>query len=79
LLNDELDQSFFDYINSHRVAEVKRCLLDPAYGSQAILGIAKASGFSSKTAFNAAFREHAGVTPSEFRRRSRVQSGAPPT
>jgi AraC-like DNA-binding protein len=75
LLNEELDQSFFDYINSHRVAEVKRCLLDPAYGSQAILEIARASGFSSKTAFNAAFRQHAGVTPSEFRR-SRRQSGA---
>jgi AraC-like DNA-binding protein len=61
------------------VAEVKRCLLDPAYGSQAILEIARASGFSSKTAFNAAFREHAGVTPSEFRRRSRGESGAQPS
>ena len=71
LLNEEIGKSFFDYINAQRVEEVKRCLLDPAYGSQTILEIALAAGFSSKTAFNSAFREHASMTPSEFRRRGR--------
>jgi len=54
LLNEELRRTFFDYINSHRVEEVKRCLLDPAYERQTLLDIAMASGFSSKTAFNTA-------------------------
>jgi AraC-like DNA-binding protein len=72
LLNEELGKSFFDYVNQHRVEEVKRCLLDPAYASQTILEIALASGFSSKTAFNSAFRQHTGTTPSEFRRRARA-------
>jgi AraC-like DNA-binding protein len=75
LLNEELGQSFFDYINRNRVEEVKRCLLDPAYASQTILDIALAAGFSSKTAFNSAFRQHTGVTPSHFRRQVRIQPG----
>jgi AraC-like DNA-binding protein len=75
LLNEEIGKSFFDYINSQRVDEVKRCLADPAYDSQTILEIALGAGFSSKTAFNAAFRQHASTTPSEFRRRARTQAG----
>jgi AraC-like DNA-binding protein len=75
LLNEELGKSFFDYINGLRVEEVKRCLLDPAYDSQTILDIALAAGFSSKTAFNTAFRQHTSMTPSEFRRQARSQPG----
>jgi AraC-like DNA-binding protein len=75
LLNEEMGKSFFDYINSQRVDEVKRCLADPAYDGQTILDIALAAGFSSKTAFNAAFRQHTSTTPSEFRRRARTQPG----
>ena len=75
LLNEEVGKTFFDYVNSQRVDEVKRCLLDPAYDSQTILDIALAAGFSSKTAFNSAFRQHASTTPSEFRRRARTQPG----
>jgi AraC-like DNA-binding protein len=72
LLNDEIGMTFFDYINRLRVQEVQRCLADPAYRSQTILDIALASGFNSKAAFNAAFRLHAGMTPSEFRLQRRV-------
>jgi AraC-like DNA-binding protein len=75
LLNEEMGKSFFDYINSQRIEEVKRCLLDPAYDGQTILDIALAAGFSSKTAFNSAFRQHTSTTPSEFRRRARTQPG----
>jgi AraC-like DNA-binding protein len=76
LLNEELGKSFFDYVNQHRVEEVKRCLLDPAYASQTILEIALASGFSSKTAVNSAFRQHTGTTPSQFRRGARTTPSA---
>jgi len=71
LLNEELRTNFFDYINSRRVDEVKRCLADPAFDNQTILQIALASGFSSKTAFNTVFRQRVGTTPSEFRNRAR--------
>jgi AraC-like DNA-binding protein len=67
LFSLRLTQNFYDYINGLRVAEVKRCLRDPAYESQAILDLAMASGFSSKATFNAAFKKHTGVTPSVYR------------
>jgi len=73
LLNEEIGKTFFDYVNAQRVEEVKRCLLDAAYDSQTILDIALASGFSSKTAFNSAFRQHASTTPSQFRRSARTR------
>jgi len=76
LLNEEIGKSFFDYINSQRVEEVKRCLADATYDSQTILDIALAAGFSSKTAFNAAFRQHTSTTPSEFRREAGRLRGA---
>jgi AraC-like DNA-binding protein len=70
LLNEDLGVSFFDFVNARRVQEVQRCLQDRAYAGQTILDIALASGFNSKAAFNAAFKQHAGVTPTAFRRQS---------
>lgn len=67
LFNEQMGLTFFDYVNARRVEDVKRCLADPAYDGQAVLSIALASGFNSKTAFNAAFRKHTGQTPSAFR------------
>jgi AraC-like DNA-binding protein len=68
LLNESLGVSFFDFVNARRVQEVKRCLKDMAYAGQTILEIALASGFNSKAAFNAVFKQHTGVTPTAFRR-----------
>jgi AraC-like DNA-binding protein len=70
LLNEEKKVSFFDFINARRVQEVQRCLADPAYARQTIMEVALASGFNSKAAFNAAFKQHTGMTPSAFRRQA---------
>lgn len=67
LLNEEIGTTFFDFINVERVREVQRCLSDPMYGSQTILDVALSAGFNSKASFNAAFRQHTGMTPSAFR------------
>jgi len=67
LLNEEIGVTFFDFINSRRVEEVKRCLVDPAYRAQTVLEIAFAAGFSSKAAFNSVFKLQTGTTPSKFR------------
>jgi len=72
LLNEELGTTFFDYVNAQRVREVQRCLVDPMYGSQTILAIALSAGFNSKAAFNAAFRQHTGMTPSAYRLKGRA-------
>jgi AraC-like DNA-binding protein len=68
LLNEQLGQSFFDFINSHRVLEFKRELVTPHNSHLKLLAIAYEVGFNSKSAFNSAFKKHVGITPSEYKR-----------
>ena len=67
ILNLGVGSTFYDYINRFRIEEAKRRLRDSAFAHMNILGIANDSGFNSKSVFNKAFREHTGMTPSEFR------------
>lgn len=67
-INEQLHQNFFDFINTHRIEEAKRMLLDPAKKSYSILAVSEEVGFNSKSAFNTAFKKHVKMTPSEFRK-----------
>jgi AraC-like DNA-binding protein len=67
VFNQHMRVTFFEYINGLRVAEVKRCLSDPAFGAQSVLDIGLAAGINSKAAFNAAFKRFTGTTPSAYR------------
>ena len=71
-----LQQNFFDYINSQRVAEVQRQLSN-AVSATAILDLALAAGFNSKSTFNAAFRKHSGMTPSAWRAQQQPHRSEP--
>jgi AraC-like DNA-binding protein len=73
VINEQLGQNFFDFINSHRIEEVKARLLDPQYTHLTILAIAFDSGFNSKSAFNSAFKNQTGLTPSQFRTQHKKQ------
>ena len=66
VINSELSVNFYDFVNQYRVSEAQKRLLDPAFGSYSILGIALDSGFSSKSSFNRIFKKHVGITPSQF-------------
>lgn len=68
-INERLQQNFFDFVNTYRIEEAKRRLLDPAKGHYSVLAIAEEVGFNSKSSFNAVFKKHVQMTPSEFRRR----------
>ena len=68
ILNEELNENFYTFINRYRVDESKKLLLDPRYSYYNILGIALEAGFNSKTTFNKAFKENTGMSPSEFQR-----------
>jgi len=67
-INEQLNQSFFDFINAYRIEEAKRLLADPAKRHYSILAVSEEVGFNSKSAFNTAFKRHANTTPSEFRK-----------
>lgn len=70
LINRFAGVSFFDFINQHRVEEVKQRLTDPMHSSLSILGIAYDCGFNTKSSFNAAFKKFTNLTPSEFRHKN---------
>ncbi len=67
-INEQLNQNFFDFINSYRIEEAKRMLHDPAKKHYSILAVSEEVGFNSKSAFNTAFKKHVKTTPSEFRK-----------
>jgi len=67
LLNDYLKTNFYDYINHHRVEEVKRRLQNNN-NQFTILAIALECGFNSKASFNRAFKKMTGFTPSDYLR-----------
>lgn len=67
-INERLGKSFPDFINSYRVEEAKKKLLDPAFKHLSVLGIAEEVGFNSKSSFNDVFKRHVKMTPTEFRK-----------
>ena len=72
IINERIGSNFFDFINQHRVEEIKRRIADPSYAHYSLLGIAFESGFNSKSAFNRVFKKLTGRTPSEFKREQEV-------
>lgn len=68
VLNISAGVGFYDYLGALRVREARRLLADPACTGRSILDIALAAGFNAKASFNAAFKRHTGMTPTQFRR-----------
>jgi AraC-like DNA-binding protein len=66
-INTRLKQNFYDFINSHRVEEIKKRLFDERFRNLTLLALAYDSGFNSKSVFNAAFKKHTGMTPKEYK------------
>ena len=64
--------SFNDYINQHRIEQIKQRLQTDANTN--LTDLAFASGFSSKATFNQSFKKATGITPSEFRSQQQVQN-----
>jgi AraC-like DNA-binding protein len=64
-INTGGQQSFSDLINKLRIEDVKQSLRQ-AVNSHNMLDIAFAAGFNSKSSFNAVFKKHTGMTPSQY-------------
>jgi AraC-like DNA-binding protein len=72
-INLALGKNFFELVNGYRVEEAKIMIMDEQFNHLSMIGIAFESGFSSKTAFNTAFKKHTGMTPSEFKKLEKVK------
>lgn len=68
VINELRGQNFYDFVNSYRIEEAKRLILDPDRSGATLLSIAYEVGFNSKSAFNTAFKKHTDTTPSQFRK-----------
>ena len=74
LINEGLGhRNFSSFLNAYRIADAKRALRDPALADTPVLTIAMDAGFQSLGPFNRAFKADTGLTPTEFRRKSRSE------
>ncbi len=64
IINQHEGQNFNEFVNSYRVDEFIKRAGENSHFSY--LAIALDSGFNSKSSFNAVFRKHKGMTPSQY-------------
>ena len=67
VVNTGLNQSFYDFVNSHRIEHIKMKLRLPESINQKLEVIAYESGISSSSTFNRLFKKFEKITPNEYR------------
>lgn len=68
LLNQFMNVSFYDYVNSFRVNDVKSMMESREFDNLTLLGIAYECGFKSKTSFYRIFKKTTGLSPSAYKK-----------
>ena len=76
ILNKDLKQNFYNYINKLRIEEAKSRLAEPKNKDLTILEILYDIGFNSKSVFNTAFKKYTGKTPTAYRKEMLQQDAA---
>ncbi|WP_190808728.1 AraC family transcriptional regulator [Flagellimonas sp. S3867] len=66
IINEYFDSNFFDFINSHRVAEAVE-LLEIKKKEVTLSEVGYLAGFNNTVSFNKAFKKNTGLTPSKYR------------
>ncbi len=66
LLNQYLNQSYYDFINEYRVTQFKKMVADSQYSRYTLTALAELCGFSSRASFFRSFKKSTGVTPNEY-------------
>jgi len=69
VLNETLNMTFYDFINSYRIKDCVEYLSNSDFSHKTILEIAYEVGFNSKSTFNSSFVKFVGTTPKEFRKK----------
>ena len=68
VINEKLNQSFFEMLASYRIDEAKTILKTELGKKLTIEEIAEQVGYNSKSAFNTAFKKITSQTPSEYQK-----------
>ncbi len=66
VINREMGQNFYEFINTYRIYEIQSRLLIDMNESENILDVAFKVGFDSKSAFYKYFRNIMGITPKKY-------------
>ncbi|MDB4292393.1 helix-turn-helix domain-containing protein [Maribacter sp.] len=69
LFNSYLETTFYDYVNSFRIDEVKKSFAQIENNKYTLLAIAMDCGFNSKASFNRIFKKETGLSPSQYRKK----------
>ncbi|MDN3637879.1 helix-turn-helix domain-containing protein [Simiduia curdlanivorans] len=67
-LNRHFGKNFFEFINGYRLEAAKAMLASAEHQQMSILELLSESGFSSKSTFNAFFKQATGMTPTAYRK-----------
>lgn len=68
LINHQLGQHFYDFVNAYRIESAMDILKDTTKSKVTVLEILYEVGFNSKSSFNTAFKKHTGDTPTSYRK-----------
>jgi ligand-binding sensor domain-containing protein/AraC-like DNA-binding protein len=68
ILNEKLNRNFHDFINYHRIEEVKRILENLEVSEKTISSAAYEVGFNTIAAFYKVFKKYTGKTPAEYKK-----------
>jgi AraC-like DNA-binding protein len=78
VVNTGLNQSFYDFVNYHRIEHIKMKLRLPESTNQKLEVIAYESGISSSSTFNRLFKKFEKMTPKEYRQQQMLNLVAQP-
>jgi AraC-like DNA-binding protein len=66
VLNAQVGQTFYEFVNAYRGREVQRRIRAGEARTRKMFALALDAGFASKSTFNEAFKKHTSQTPSDF-------------
>ncbi|MBB4803245.1 AraC-like DNA-binding protein [Flavobacterium nitrogenifigens] len=67
LINHQMNQHFFDFVNEYRIQKAMKILKDPSKNEFTVLEILYEVGFNSKSSFNTSFKKYTNLTPTAYR------------
>ena len=70
LINHQMDQHFFDFVNEYRIQKAMNILKDKSKSDLTVLEILYEVGFNSKSSFNTSFKKYTNLTPTAYRNAS---------